>query len=514
MGSPPEPPEDGSPANDEAPGAVRPEIGATADPSRPIDETAVDEAPVAVGRRVAPVMEAEPSAAGPGPAVDETAPDPPPVADGARPTAEEAPRPAEEAPRPGRTWLRVTAAIVGVLLGAAVAVALILPGYLRGRVLEEARALGVVLQFKDVDVGFARLKLDGVTLSLVGVPDLEVAAEHIEVDLEDWQPRAVHARGLAMSLSGTRVLDQLSAWKARNPKALAAPFDAEGATVEWHPVKGAEKALSFGEARVTVDPRKGNIAAGQAVFIGRAAGPVNVGWAMEDGGFTVEIRPQAAPLSAIKIDIASAKDASPRERPQVKMTLARTKLAELQTALGIPKGSEGLEAEGELTMPLPSLEQPAPIEGSVRLSVKGYVPPHPKELQGILFGDVTKVRADFTIQPDFAKAKLAQVQVEAGALVLRGLGDVDRDGFDAMIALTLKGTIPCAALATSAAAAHFGQQLGKIAGGIAAGTVRGNVSVVLSIEAKASDIQGAKIDKHARLNCKVGLPGLPKIILN
>lgn len=501
MDTPPEPPpEEVPPANeDEAPAAVRPREIERSVP-RTIDETEVDEAPVAVRPRL----------------VDETAPDLPPVAE-APPkatvvTAPEQPKAAEaareEARAPKRRWLRAALVILGVLVVAAVALALVAPIYIEDRIHEEARARGVVLAFRDVDVGLSEVVLDGVRVSLVGVPDLEAQAERIEVGHDDWVPRSVRARGLSIALLGTGVLDQLSAWKSANPKALSAPLEAEGATVEWHPVKGAAAALTFGDARVAVSPEEGIIGAKQAVFMSRAAGPVQIAWTSEDGGFEVAIRPQAAPLSAIKVDIVSAKDASARERPRVKMALARTPLAPLQKALGIPKGSEGIQVEGEVEMPLPSLESPAKVEGSVRLSVKGYVPPHPKELNGILFGDVTKVRADFALAPDFSEAELSQVQVEAGALLLTGLGSVERDGFDANVSLTLKGAIPCTSLATSAAVANLGRDLGKIAGGLAAGALRGNVSVLLSVEAKASDIQNAKISQSARVGCKVSLPGL------
>lgn len=482
---------------------VEPEAKKAESAPAPIDETAPDEAPVALRPRRAAEDAAKPADTEEPPPVEETVPELPEV--------EQAPKEPEKPRR--RTWLRVLVAFVGVLLGAGIALAVIAPRYVRDRVVEEARALGLVITFKDVDVGFERVSLDKVTLSLVGVPDMEAQADRIEVDLLDWQPRAVRAKGLSMALVGTSVLEQLSAWKNAHPKALAAPFDAEAATIDWHPSKGVDKALSFADARVTVDPKKGLIESKQTVFLGRDAGPVKTNWESDDIGFSVEMQPRAAPLSAIHIDITAAKDASPRERPNVTVTLARTKLAELQTALGLPKGSDALEAEGEVKMPLPSLDKPAPIEGSIRLSVKGYVPPHPRELDGILFGNVTKVRSDFTVEPDFSRAKLSQVQVEAGALALRGLGDVDRDGFDATVALTLKGTIPCTALATSAAVAHLGAEWGKLAGGLASGALRGNVLVVLTVETKASDIASAKIEKSARLGCKISVPGLPVIVI-
>lgn len=514
MDRPPEPPPDeGSPENDEAHGEARPRVAATVP-----EQDAHEEAPVAVR----PARAARVS-----PTIDETAPDlpdvtevPPAAATPDVPGTQDAPRAAPgkgpDAPAPParrRRWPRVVAGVAGVLIGVAVAVALIAPGYIRGRIVEEARARGIEIEFQDMDVGFSLLQLEGVKVALAGVPDVAAQAAHVEVDLEDWQPRAVRARGLAMTLFGTEALDHLSAWKNKNPSALATPIDASGATVAWHPAKGAAAALSLGDAHVAVEPEKGTIDSKQAVFVGRPAGPVRAAWDAADGGLAVEIRPLAAPLSAITIDIVAAKDASPRERPKVSIALARTKLAPLQAALGIPKGSEALEAEGELTMPLPSLAKPEPIDGALRLSVKGYVPPHPKELDGILFGDVTKVQAYFTLAPDFAKARLSQVDVEAGALALRGLGDVDREGFDANVALTLKGTVPCSALATSAAVAHLGEDWGRLAGGLAGGALRGNVSVVITVEARASDIQHAKIDRSAHLGCKVSVPGLPTIVL-
>jgi hypothetical protein len=482
MDTPPEPPpEEVPPArDDEAPVAVRPRV---------VEETASDHPPV---------VEMPPRV------IEQTASDHPPVA--------EAPR--EEAPAPKRRWLRALVALVGVLLAAAVALVLIAPVYIRDRIHEEARARGMVLVFRDVDVGLSRVVLGGVKISLVGVPDLEAQAERIEVDHTDWEPKAVRARGLSISMLGTAVLEHLATWKAANPRALAAPIEGEGATVEWHPVKGADTALSFGNARVSVSDDEGSVAAGEVVFNGRSAGPVQLSWLSEGGGFVVAIRPQAPPLSALTIDVVSAKDAPAKERPRVRLALARTPLAPLQKALGLPKGSEGIQAEGEVDLPLPSLESPAKVEGSMRLSVQGYVPPHPRELDGILFGDVTKVRADFALAPDFAEAKLSQVQVEAGALLLAGLGSVEREGFDANVSLTLKGSIPCTALATSVAVANLGQELGKLAGGLAAGALRGNVFVVLSVDAKASDIQNAKIDKSARVACKMSLPKLPTIILN
>jgi hypothetical protein len=409
-----------------------------------------------------------------------------------------------DTPRKKRRWVWVAAALIGILAAAAVTVALLAPGYLKERVVEEARARGVLLAFADAEYGLSKVVLRDASLALSGVPDLRAKAGWIEIDLVDMEPRAVRAGELSVTLAGTEVLEQLGAWKAKHGAALSAPLSGAGARVDWQPAPGVEAGLSLRDAAVAVDREKGTVDAADARMLGRQAGPTKVTWTTPEDGFVVEIRPGAPPLSALSAVVSSSKGG-----PVLKLVLARTALGPLQAALGIPAGSEGLEAEGEVELPVPSLARPAPVEATVRMSVKGYVPPHPKELDGILFGDVTKVRAKATIAADFSGAKLSQVAVEAGALALSGTGDIARDGLDARVSLHLKGSIPCTALATSAAVAHLGGVWGRLAGGLAAGALKGNVSVSLVVEARASDIKSAKIDRSARLGCKVSVPGLP-----
>lgn len=438
----------------------------------------------------------------------------PAVADkGARPPERaEAPATVRRAAPRKRRWVWAVVALLGVLVGAAVAIVLIAPGYLKDRVVEEARARGVLLAFADAEYGLSKIVLRDASLALSGAPDFRAKAAWLEIDLEDYQPRAVRAGELSVTMAGTEVLDQLGAWKAKHGAALSAPLSARGARVDWHPVSGAETGLSLLDAAVAVDADKGVVEAADARMLGRAAGPMKVTWTTPAEGFVVEIRPGAAPLSAVSMVVTSAKDGA-----RLKLVLARTALRPLQAALGVPAGSEGIEAEGEVEMPVPSLAKPAPIDATLRMSVKGYVPPHPKELDGILFGDVTKVSAKATIAPDFSGAKLSSVAVEAGALSLSGTGSVAREGLDARVSLKLKGSIPCTALATSAAVAHLGAAWGRLAGGLAAGALKGSVSVALSVDARASDIKGAKINKSAQLGCKVSVPGLslplPSIVI-
>jgi hypothetical protein len=420
------------------------------------------------------------------------------------------PEPIAPAPPPRRRrWLRVVAVCLGMLLGVAIALVLIAPSYLRGRIEDEARDRGIGLSFGEVDYGFSQIGLHDVKISLAGVRDFEASAGLVEVDLEEWQPRAIRAAGLVISLSGTDVLDALGAWKSAHASALAAPLQAQGARIEWHPTRDADAALVLDGSAVELDAAKGSIAASSARALARDAGPMSVVWTMPAEGFVVEIKPTAPPFSAVRAEVRSSKEGA-----RIKLVLARTALGPLQVALGLPKGSEGILADGEMEMPLPSFERPAALAGSLRVTLKGYVPPHPRDLDGIVFGDTTVVRMKYEVAADFSEAKLASVTAETGALALSGTGNVVREGLDAKLSLKLKGSIPCTSLATSAAVSRLGKGLGGIAGALAAGALRGNVGVDLSIEARASDIKSAKIGQSARIGCKVVIPGLPTIIFN
>ncbi|MFO0589141.1 MAG: hypothetical protein U0441_16435 [Polyangiaceae bacterium] len=476
-----------------------------------------DAPPVAETENAPPVVIADSTAPDNASLASSAAPDKAPLADSRAPDKApppEAPRPTVPDPEPpkvpsrwGKWLLRGALAIVGVLGAAALAIVIFGPGYARGRILEEAQARGVVLAFGDVDLGWTKIRLHDARVALSGVQDFEAAASSIDVDIADGQPRSIVAHDLSITLTGTEVLTDLGAWKNAHAAALAAPFSAEGAHVEWHPSSGAAAALSLDDAKVSVDPQKGSIDAGATKFIGRDAGPVTLAWSAPAEGFVVDIQPLEAPLSAAHIQVRGAKDG-----PRVKLTLARTALGPLQSALGIPKGSEGLQADGEVEMPVPSLAKPAPVTGTLRLAVKGYTPPHPRELDGILFGDTTTVKSKFEVAADLGSAKLTDLTAEAGALSLSGGGELTREGLDARVQLKLKGSIPCSSLATSAAVSRLGSGLGRLAGGLAAGALTGNVGVSISVDARASDVKGAKITQSARIGCKVSIPGVGSIV--
>src|SRR5262249_5015554 len=108
----------------------------------------------------------------------------------------------------------------------------------------------------------------------------------------------------------------------------------------------------------------------------------------------------------------------------------------------------------------------------VAMKLDGYTPPHPRELDGIVFGTTTSLRAKLTLE-SLANLALGAVAVETGALKLVGSGHY-RWGLGAL-ALDLDGAIPCSALAASSASAHFGPLAAGLLGNLARSALRGNV---------------------------------------
>jgi hypothetical protein len=142
------------------------------------------------------------------------------------------------------------------------------------------------------------------------------------------------------------------------------------------------------------------------------------------------------------------------------------------------------------------------------MTLRGWVPPHPRELDGILFGDHTLVSASFAISASRDALVLSQLTTTAGALKLSGNGLVRRaaTGTSANLRADLAGALPCTALASSAATARLGRTLGGLAGRLAGRTLAGNVDVAVTVSADLDRLDAARVDPSAIIRCRLQLP--------
>lgn len=136
--------------------------------------------------------------------------------------------------------------------------------------------------------------------------------------------------------------------------------------------------------------------------------------------------------------------------------------------------------------------------GSFDSTIDNWIPPHPKELNGIVFGKATKATGEFAM--DGAKVDLTKLHVAAGALVLDGTGKATLEG-GGRVDLSLAGSVPCNALAVSAIGAHLGMGAALLTSRIASGHITGTVGVQLKVTLRAKDAANPEIHPSAQLRC-------------
>lgn len=139
--------------------------------------------------------------------------------------------------------------------------------------------------------------------------------------------------------------------------------------------------------------------------------------------------------------------------------------------------------------------------GSFSLLLDGYIPPHPKEASGIVFGKQTKLSGN--VRVDGLIVYLNDLNVEAGSFKLQGSGSVNF--LTGSIELRLRGNIACSELAVSAVSAHLGREAAILTRGLASGRLGGTVGVRVSVDGKLSDIANVKIVPSAMVGCNISL---------
>lgn len=136
--------------------------------------------------------------------------------------------------------------------------------------------------------------------------------------------------------------------------------------------------------------------------------------------------------------------------------------------------------------------------GHYEATLEHWIPPHPVELNGIVFGDATKASGDFTMVG--TSVDLTKIHVAAGTLVLDGKGKASLSE-GGRVDLDLSGSVPCNALAVSAIGAHLGVGAALLTSRLASGHITGSVSVQLKVTLRARDAANPEIHPAAQLHC-------------
>ncbi|HVW27640.1 MAG TPA: hypothetical protein VHC69_19880 [Polyangiaceae bacterium] len=401
--------------------------------------------------------------------------------------------------RRGPSRVVIAATAVSVLLGGGAIAALFVAGPLmRGQIIDRARALGVEMTFDGMNFWWFNASLEGVRFKLIGVPGIDGQARTIDVSLADFEPRSIEATETHVDVVGSAADLALAVgeWTKNHPGAYKVPVSAHSLTVTWRPSAEEKPWLTTTDGAMSASATGATFSTNHAVVAGVDIGNVGAAWIGEAATVTMGFGATdaaSAPLRATVQNMVTT--------PTLTVTLAPTVLAKLAGPMGVPLPAPGAVASGEATLSFARGIEQGPVTGKLDARLTGWVPPHPVELDGFLFGKTTTFSTAFAVTADRKTVTLTQSRVKASAFDLSGDGRIDRHDTYATITMNLAGALPCAAVAQSAAAAHVGSYLAEILGDATKRVVDGSLSVRVQVSADSRHLDEARVEPTVGVGC-------------
>jgi hypothetical protein len=402
-----------------------------------------------------------------------------------------------------RPWLVILLTVPALLVGGAVVATLIvLPPMVRDRVVAEAKARGVALEVDSVSLWFGSVGLESATFELEGVPGVHASAGRIDVLLDGMQPTRASIEDLKLDVARPlpSLIVDLEAWSRRHasaggPGGKPIPFGARGVSVTWRSGPDTAPWLTLEGANVSQTATATVFAAPTATVAGANLSDVGASWTGTDARLALTLgsaQPEDATLT-VSID----RTAQPM---RAKVTLAPTPMPRLAGPLGVPVPMDDVLVRGQADLALPT-DSGAALRGHADVTLDGFTPPHPVELGGFDFGKATTLSTDVALSPTYDRIDLTETLVRAGAFALRGGGKILRHDGYATAELTLRGNLPCGAIARSAARARAGSVLGKVLGNAAHRVLEGSVGVTVTIAADSRSPEAPQVTPRIGIGC-------------
>ncbi|MCU0684475.1 MAG: hypothetical protein MUF34_19900 [Polyangiaceae bacterium] len=285
-----------------------------------------------------------------------------------------------DAPPPRRRRV-LTFVLVGLgctLLGAGVVGYLRLPGLVKAYAEEKALERGVALHVDDVDLSFDWVRLRGVTFSPLGVAGVKGRADRVTVDLKGLEPTRVTTRSASVELEGSlgHLAAELDAWSKRYPAAARPPVAADGVTLAWRQTPGESPWLEATNASAQADPNGGSFYAPTATLFGVSAGELSLGWWAGRDDLLAGLGHRDPNNAPLRLEVR------PGPPLQARLRVVSTPLPSLGALLGMRINEPGISAEATADLVLTPGPERDTIAGHTELTLHGYVPPRPRELQG------------------------------------------------------------------------------------------------------------------------------------
>lgn len=383
-------------------------------------------------------------------------------------------------------------------LALGVALYLLLPRWVESEVVLRARALGVEIAPGEVDFGLGWLKLSDSRVALRGVRGLSAKVGLIDVTLAGTEPTSIALSDANVEASAdlTTLAAELEVWRAAHERDLKVPLTVKPFSLRVQRDPKSEPELLLEQGELTFDDGTLRARAGSVRLLGRSLGAARVetGKDQQRLGLTLGVSALDNPVLTLERTLGSS--------PRAHVALNPITLGKLATTLKVPLPLPDVVVSASVDSALPTAATPlSSLSGRTDITLKGYVPPHPAELDGFLFGDTTTISSLFTLEPLLLRVALSDFSIKAGRFELKGQGELRFFGVQPRLMLSLAGSLPCAALAGAAAETRLGKSLGKLTGNAARITLEGAVGVRVTVDADLTRPDTARVLKTINPGC-------------
>ena len=405
-----------------------------------------------------------------------------------------------------KRWLLLFSILGAVLLGgAALGLFVLLPRYVESKVLSTAEAEGVSLKPESISFGWGWVQLSQVKVNLDRVRTVEMQVGRIDVALDGLSPLSIdltNVDGLVIgSLSNVGL--ELGEWTKAHASAYSLPLSAKNVHVRFVEPAGAPPWLEVSGGELTRTKSGGVFAAPHTQLLGVDLGTVGAGFAREASSIALGFGETDLGRAPFRVEVSPG-----GATPTARFVLAPTAAERLAKPLGLGlllSGTNGITVSSETTVAFASGAAAGSVSGVSHLTLKGYIPPHPFELDGFIFGDTTTFDTKFALPATRDRITLTETRLAAGKFELSGGGLLSRASDHSEATLNLSGELPCSALAgveaQSRLAKLLGAQLAGKAGKLAEKVVNGSVHVGLKFSADTRKLSDAHIERTIGVGC-------------
>ncbi len=362
---------------------------------------------------------------------------------------------------------------------------------------QEAAALGVIITSIDTfHLTRDSIELDGVAFSFEGVPGSSGTAKVVETATER-PPKKVTLDGVEITFAGRAAVwvTAMSKWSRAHADVFEIAISATNASLTAREEQGDAAWLSLSGATLSTRAKDLRIEAKAADVIGMRASPLVLTWAADGSHASVAVGGDGTTKAFLHAEVRPTTDGA-----QIDVDIAPTPIADVATRLHLDIASRAkLTAHAALTV-----HGSGSFEGNATASVDGWIPAHPKELNGILYGDKTKASVSFKAGDDRETVALDPLKVQAGALDLKGAGTIARGGKRlGKLKVDLQGSLPCSQVARSAGG-EMGGLAGAVVGLLGEHAVEGNVAIHVHAQGDLADLKNVAITHDEKSGCSLG----------